>query len=472
LLISAHPSDWRPALGWVYEKYRKYFDPDPNFDPWDGWYHGASPVTDAMSEEEQRQVTAARHANGVRWEELHLHFPWYGLMIPDRDVKAWTFTEAPAEGVKISRDKVRSQAQISRAGGTGTFLYYNTTESVYQYAEKNFPDSVARDEDGKPIGAWYASKYPDPVACWLMNSDPATSFGQHMIRQARELVETYPEIAGFFWDVYGRSYMFDFAHDDGITMVNNKPAYYPVFMFERMMRDHVMPLLRSRGMTVTANKPTTITTCEGVDGIMASEDTPDEETPSWIAAQSYLGLTRHVMILDGRSGTHPEWFLMNCFRFGMFPSEMGATDRKGERLPPEELERNARLVRAYRPYIDRFRGKKWVFHPEALTLPQYTDGNIFRARDGSVIVPVVSTWRLRRNAEGFDRNATVICRLPDAAEMRHVYVASVDLHTVVRVEPARNRDAIEITVPRHGKATMIVLAKQPDEALEAAVRGR
>src|SRR5512143_4180243 len=112
-------------------------------------------------------------------------------MVPERDVKTWTFTEAPAEGVTISRDKVRRQAQVSRAGGTGTFLYYNTTESVYPYAEKNFADSVARDEDGKPIGAWYANKYPDPVACWLMNSDPATSFGKHMIRQARELVETY-----------------------------------------------------------------------------------------------------------------------------------------------------------------------------------------------------------------------------------------------------------------------------------------
>ncbi|HSB18069.1 MAG TPA: hypothetical protein VLE22_26695, partial [Bryobacteraceae bacterium] len=105
-------------------------------------------------------------------------------------------------------------------------------------------------------------------------------------------------------------------------------------------------------------------------------------------------------------------------------------------------------------------------------LPQYTDGNIFRARDGSVIVPFVSTWRLRRNAEGFDRDAKVICRLPDAAEIRHVYAASVDLGTVVKVTPARDGDAIEITVPRHGKATMLVLVKQPDEALEAAVQGR
>ena len=65
-----------------------------------------------------------------------------------------------------------------------------------------------------------------------MNADPASSFGKHMIMQAREMVEAYPDAAGFFWDVYGRSYMFDFAHDDGITMINNKPAYYPEFMYQ------------------------------------------------------------------------------------------------------------------------------------------------------------------------------------------------------------------------------------------------
>jgi hypothetical protein len=322
-------------------------------------------------------------------------------------------------------------------------------------------------KNGKPIGAWYAAKYPNEVACWIMNSDPSTPFGQHMIQQARSLIEAYPEIAGFFWDVYGRSYMFDFAHDDGITMVNNKPAYYPLFMFQRMMREHVGPLLRSKRMCVTANKPVTIAVCDGVDGIMSIEDTPDEETPSWIAAQSFLGLNRHVMILDGQSGTRPERFLVNCLRYGMFPSDMGTRG-----VSHEQAERNAELTRAYLPFLQRFRGKKWIFYPRALELPKNTDGNIFRAKDGSVVIPFVSPWRTFRSADGFDRDVTLTCRLPDAAEMNHIYAAAIDLKETTKLQPQREGDALRITVPRHGKVTMLVLSAREDPALEAASRAR
>jgi len=79
-----------------------------------------------------------------------------------------------------------------------------------------------------------------------MNADPSVVRQAHD-RQAREMVDAYPEAAGFFWDVYGRSYMFDFAHDDGITMVNNKPSTIREFMYQRLMREHIRPSARSRG---------------------------------------------------------------------------------------------------------------------------------------------------------------------------------------------------------------------------------
>jgi hypothetical protein len=149
LLISSHPADWRPALGWVYEKYRKYFDPSPDFDPWDGVYIGGAPVPDVMSIKEQRQILQGRRERGARWEELHLHFPWYGLMIPEPGVKNWVFTETRPPGVTITRDKIRRHVQLNREYGIGTFIYYNITESVYRYAEEKFASSMARDEERK-----------------------------------------------------------------------------------------------------------------------------------------------------------------------------------------------------------------------------------------------------------------------------------------------------------------------------------
>jgi len=376
-------------------------------------------------------------------------------MIPSADVKSWEFRESPHD-ITVTRDKVRLHTQTSRAKGVGTFVYYNVTESVHDYATKHFPDNIARDESGRPVGAWMIAKYPSVNACWLMNADPASSFGKHMIAQAREMVDAYPEAAGFFWDVYGRSYMFDFAHGDGITMVNNKPVYYPEFMYQRLMREHIRPLLRSRGMLITANKPVTIASCQGVDGVMAMEDAPREDSPAWITAQSFLGLDRHVMILEAKPA-NAEMMYLHCLRYGMFDTDIPGLRRGGPQLDERLRRQVLDLQQRYRPFIDRFRGKQWIFYPRALELPKYTEGNIFRLKDGSAMITMVSAWRHLRGAEGFNANLEVVCRLPEAAAVRTVEVNSVDLGETTNVTPRREGDTRRITIPKHGKATVILL---------------
>jgi len=470
LLIASHPANWRPALGWVYSHYREYFDPDPGFDPWDGVYvTGYDLMKDSYTEADLRRMLEGRRRRGARWEEQHGHFPWYGLMIPGPSVRTWMCESHRREGYTNSRAKIAAHARRNREFGIGTFIYYNLTEAEHWYAEKEFPESIARDEQGEPIGAYRADRYPDPRACLLMNADPSTPFGRHMIAQAKEMVEAYPAIAGFFWDVYGRSYMFDFAHDDGITMVNNKPAYYIGFMYERMMREHIGPLLHGRGMCITANKPTSIVYCKGLDGVMARESTPEAEVPPWIAAESFTGLSRHVMILDGLSGTRAEKLLLNCLRYGMFYSDIGTVGKDRKPLPRERVEANAALAARYLPFIQRFRGKKWIFYPRALELPRYTGGNIFRLRDGSVMVTMVSYWRAQRRVDGFFRDLRVICRLPDAGRMKHAYAVSLDAGRAWKIEPRISGDTLTFRVPQHGKGTVILLSPRPDKRLEAMV---
>jgi len=461
LLISSHSADWRPALGWVYSKYREYFDGDPRFEQWDGSFVMGYPMMrDSYDDEFLRKTYAGRRDRGARWEELHGHFPWYGLMIPSPEVKTWSCESHPSPGATMTRQKIADHARLTREFGIGCFLYYNVTEAENWYAQKEFPDSVARAESGTPIGAFRANRFPDKRACWLLNADPSSTFGKHMIQQAKDMVEAYPAAAGFFWDVYGRSYMFDFAHDDGITMVNNKPAYYPEFMYQRLMREHIRPLLRSRGMLITANKPVTIASCQGLDGIMAMEDAPREDSPAWITAQSYLGLNRHMMIFESSAGS-AEMMYLHCLRYGMFDTDLGTSDRGGTSFSPQQTEANRELTRRYRPFIEKLRGRKWVFYPEALELPRNTEGNIFRLKDGSVMVTMVSAWRHLRQAEGYHENLPVVCRLPDAADLAHVSVTSIDLNETVRVEPRRDGDTIRVSAPKHGKATVILLSKRP-----------
>jgi len=465
LLISAQPSDWRPALGWFYNQYKEYFDADPAFDKWDGVYGSGYEFLDPKLNAKQiKDAYDDEFKRGERWEELHGHFPHYGEMIPDASVKTWT---GGSDGFTFprTREAIKNHCKIAKEAGVGTFLYYNLTESEYWWAQEKFSDSIARNEAGQTIGAWKSQAYPARDACWMMNSDPSTSFGKYMIQQAKDMVEAYPDAAGFFWDVYGRSYMFDFAHDDGITMINNKPAYYPLFMYERMMHDAISPLLHGRGMTITANKPVTVAATRGLDAIMMMEDAPKEDNPGWITAQSYLGLNREVQILDDNA-KNLEMMYLHCLRYGAFPSlpstqvyTANPSDHvnKGSDAEAQLLAHNRKLEDQYMPYINLFRGKKWIFYPQALELPVNTAGNIYRLKDGTVMITMISAWRYLRNADGFDANLDVIARLPDAASIASVEVISVDGSTKTTVEPKHDGDKLTITVPRHGKATVLLL---------------
>ena len=189
---------------------------------------------------------------------------------------------------------------------------------------------------------------------------------------------------------------------------------------------------------------------------MVMEDAPREDNPGWITAQSYLGLNRQVQILD-ENAANVEMLYLHCLRYGAYPSFPTFNDRNGKRVSDEMIAHNRELEKSYMPFIDMFRGKKWVFYPEALQLPENTNGNIYQLKDGTLMITMVSSWRSLRNAEGFDKNLQVITRLPDAKLIGKVEVFSVDGGTKSIEAAVRDGNKLTITVPKHGKATVILL---------------
>ncbi|MCK9412575.1 MAG: hypothetical protein M0Q53_09760 [Prolixibacteraceae bacterium] len=470
LLITLQPRDWRASLGWVYNQYKEYFDPAPGFGKYEGNYVNSVPYPDSSNQvQTQVRFQNLHDQQFVRWWEMHMHFPKYGEMVPPDSVKSWTCFSHPRPGYTNSREKIAAHAEATRAAGVGCFIYYNTTESTWWHARDQFPESIARDENGNVIDAFIGANYPEKKACWLMNSDPESSFGKDMYKQATEMVKLYPAIAGFFWDVYGRTYKFDFAHDDGITMVNNKPVYFPEFMFERMIAK-VGPLLHGSGRYITCNKPTMVTGCKGIDGIMAREDTPAQEKNKWLVSQSYLGLNRYMMILDDRSWQHPERTLLTCLLYGYFFSDISqptVRDSKtvyngkyGTGTVADQKERALAIEKNYLPLIKMFKGRKWIFYPRALELPPMTDGNIFRLEDGSVMVTMVSLWRELNNIPGSVEEAMIKVRLPDAGEFSKFTLYQPDRNTENKIEPiSRQGDTMTFRVTGHSLASVVVLRK-------------
>ena len=133
------------------------------------------------------------------------------------------------------------------------------------------------------------------------------------------------------------------------------------------------------------------------------------------------------------------------------------TGRKRTPLPQQTIAYNQKLQDMYQPFVNMFAGKKWIFYPHALELPENTYGNIFQLKNGDVMITMVSAWRALNHADGFDSNLQVIARLPNAAAVQSLEVDSVDLGEKTSVTPQRNGNQLTITVPKHGKATVILL---------------
>ncbi|NOY57347.1 MAG: hypothetical protein GXO75_00235, partial [Calditrichaeota bacterium] len=456
LLISSHRANWRESLGWVYHKYREYFDASPAFAKSDGVWMNGYEVLHLTPENEMSARLSEAQKNGVKWEELHGHFPHYGLMVPDDSVSTWKFE---GKGMDLSRQIIRRTLQRFHDYGIRNYIYYNITEAIHGYATDKFPHSIARDEDGKPILAFRGAKYPQEVnSCFLMNADPATAFGKHCVQQLKKMVQTYPQMDGIFYDVFGRTYCFDFAHDDGITMVNNKPAYFPIFMFQKNM-EIISPYLHAQGKCITCNKPTMIQVCKGVDGIMMRESNPKDADPPWLIAQSYLGLNRHILIATSSIGKDQESLYQNCLRFGAFYTDISKRRPiHGKPPDPEGIKISETLRSAYGHFIKDFKGKKWVFYPRALELPVFTRGNIFKLADGRVMITMISPGRSMFEDGGFKKNLQIKVHLPNMRRLKKAVLSSPDYDNDYNLKlNFQGKDGLILDIPEHRTASIVYL---------------
>ena len=438
VLISAHDGQWRPALAWYARRHAKYFQPDPKILEHDGVYHGGRPYRG--DEAEVREQMKARRERGVRWAELHAHFPHYGLYV--NPTEPWTGEHTDVE---TTYDLVRRTIDLYQEQGIKVHIYYNIIDGKCSYVEEQFPESIVVNEAGEQVPAFRE--------CWLMNADPATPFGRHCLEQFDKLMETYPKTDAIFFDVYGRHYNLDFGHDDGITMVHNKPAYCLKFAFQRIM-DQIEPKLRAMGKQFSANKPEGIEMMAGIDMIMADEG----HDPYRLEAFSYYGLFKPVMVLDGRMWRDPEPTLKTCLRLGMLYNDYAERhEREGVKLSDEHVERNRRVRDAYTPLLWELIAKRWVLEPNALELPEGVGGNIFEAPDGRLIVTMVSEHRRMFEDGGFASELPVVVRVADAKKISRATVRSVDYDGTDKAALARDGDAVTVTVPRHRTASIVIL---------------
>ncbi len=472
LLISGHKGKWREALGWYAKRYSAWFQPDPKVRQHDGVYAISTPYDRQDDESLAEPRMAGRAKRGVRWMELHGHFPWYGLYVNPTD--NWA---GHHESGDLSFEKVRRYIDLAHKHGIAVHIYYNIIDGQIHYVTDKFPESIVRDESGNIVPAFRD--------CYLMNAGLETPFGQHSLEQFHKLLETYPDIDGVFFDVYGRHYNIDFGRDDGLTMIHNKPAYCLKFAFQRLM-DKIDPLMRQKGMIFSANKPEGIELMRGIDYIMADEGADIDR----LEAMQYYALYKPIIILDGGIWTRAEEDFKKCLRLGMLYNDIDP-EQEGHRheVTDKMRQQTCEALEAYQHLFPFLVGRVWVLTADPIDLPEGVGGNVFERPGKDYVVTMISDDRSIFDDLSPRRNVKVTLRLPDADKFGEAEVWSADYKGSKAAKISRSGgaggdgidedkwkeeeadvgvkgakveqagDTLVITVPEHKTASVVVLKR-------------
>ena len=358
LLLHGTGGHWRPALGWLYERFKEYFEPRSTLISklWGGHIAGSCDVAPDQAKI-MRQL-------GMTWHEIHYHFPTYGNYHPE-GLAEWRSAHLRDCTTMISVASVRRTIDTLHAEGIAALPYIQVTGDgdAKRLDPAMYATSQILDRQGKPI-------YSDYYDTFQFNSDPALPFGKDITRQINGMLERYPAIDGVFLDQACYNWL-DTAHDDGISAIDNRPAYMAGFNYAPHL-EHLSALLHPHKVII-GNGPYAIGIMKYIDAFMAEGD-------GWLCdLLQYYGIgSKPLFFLEyNTSDVRVERMFQNCLvhaaGFTSYPGMIGSKD----------------LFDLYTPLLERLYHRRWIFDAEPLRLPTAFRGNVFRGVRGSLLVSLV-----------------------------------------------------------------------------------
>ena len=446
-MIHPHEGCWRPGLAWLYKKYPEYFDP-PNkkVREIEGGYFLSHPF---VKEKDIASMTPYK----LKWEELHCHFPYYGQYAPKEEkwINNGDFWEecvnfnvetlisdikidksSSVSAGKLSAEIIDNHFKMVHKHKVKSLIYFQCAGDGAPPIQKKYPNSIARDING--------SSFNNPWNACLMNSDPFTSFGKEMSKMIDRLFEKFPNMDGVFLDQFGYNAL-DFAHDDGITMFKNKPVYSLWHCYEKPVKK-LADKLHQQGKLIFSNGAYNVEMQKDIDGMMA-------EGVPWIAdAFKYLCICKPLLFLSfyWDNAYQAESMFHQCLLCGASYSLWPH--------PPKEVKK---VLKVYIPLIEKLYGRKWLLEPNPLKLPEGCDGNIFIGEKGDKIVTLVSKRKSILDEKGIEKNLKIYVQFKGASKIKKAYSLGTHYQGKRKVKLQRNGNGLELIVPEHSAASVIVV---------------
>jgi len=434
-IAGARP-DWRGVMGRYAGSYPELFEPVPAARK----YEGAYAIGNASRFD--RQVGPFK-AHGATFAEIHGHFPEYGVYVTPEAVAdpALTWRCKPHRAGVLSLAHNRKVIRQALDAGIAPFMYFYNVHANTQTARRLWAEDLMKTESGK-LGIQYRG---EPA----LRAVPDSGFGKHLIEQMDLMLRAYPKAPGFFVDNYVQQWV-SFAHDDGLTMVHNRPCY-DMNLNHQVIGPIVFDKAHKAGKVIMVNKLATIESARGADMVLVEHMTVDS-----LKVHAFACLYRSVFPLKW---SHPrphalERGLQYLLLYGGTASET-------------LFDRDPATYKAYRPVVDAMIGKRWVLdHPDPLTVPPGWEGQIFRIdphapRGGSVVVSMVNlnaSWRDAAKADGL----VLRVRLPEADKLTQAVWLAPAADGKVRPVPReidRTGGVLRIALPPVAAAGVLRLSR-------------
>ncbi|MBW7996690.1 MAG: hypothetical protein FVQ81_09035 [Candidatus Glassbacteria bacterium] len=439
LWLYAHEPGWRDALRVYAEKYREYFEAPRRI-------ASAETPLSSMAPELPPVWRLTRDQNsGVRTVRLAWNVFRSGEWVPPQALRFDDFSW------RSEPDSAYGEISVSRVRGVIDNLIQYKISAVLDgawnsycerfIAESSYGSDIAENEEGEPISAG-----PGRL---MMHAGAESPFGRAMMEQQRQMLDLYPQALGYYfadWSTTG----IDFAHDDSLTVVHNRPASDLAANRVRVGEKLIELVSQQRKLTIIS-PPSRVVEAKGVDMICFTGVDPAD-----LRGAALLGLWRPVISDPGVAGD--DLTLVELEELLKEKLVQGVIASHGE------LERDQQLGRAYRPLFAQLTGRQWRLDPVGLELPSGVRSQLFQVPSARVsgefelvlclVQPGVAITEEIRSA-----SFTVALSFPGADRFNRAswQAASRAPRAVpLRVSsPAENR--IEIVVPPFGPAGVLRL---------------
>jgi hypothetical protein len=453
LLFFAHAADYRSVLKAYSDAFPEWFKPVLPRGPYEGafWYHHIQDHPDFVEMARQN----ARYIWSSFW------FTHLGEYLPDeKEWMPYTYAKWWKLGQTMSDDKIRAFVRTMHEHGIGTYAYFNVTEyggaggqggdtaSADRILREQFASALVQDAGGKPMATWEGAM--------VMNPGKQYALWPFLEEQVRRHLRRLPEIDGFIIDRLDWASGFDYNHDDGLSMIGDRPVANLAVPVGEAVRE-VARLSHAAGKRVFVNQFYRLEVLRDVDGVCHENDylpalgylTPLRPASAWNMRKSYQG---DLLQFEAQLKRRLQWALFPQMIAHQFPISQQAPNACA-----------ADLLEIYTPLFETLIGKEQVLLPHSIEVSGANDVNLFRNQAGHYVVPVTSRVRFLSRQGFATESVSVMVRVPDASALKWAYAVSAD-GPPYQAKFSRETGAVQVTAARHGTATMLVIGgdAEPD----------